>query len=180
MQTARRQDHNHAYELYRIEQAAMARQEAEKKAREKMLRDKETKRITQTIKTYGFFLFVFAMLAVTILRYAALYEVQYKVNDLSKEIDQTNMEIEEVRAKLDNTISLDNVERVAMSELGMQYPKPEQIVYIDGTWHYNLNKQAKSNQTASATNPAHDNLIQSVYDYIMAFAAGDTADNSVK
>lgn len=174
MQAARKHSVNEAYELYRVQEAARQRAENEKRLKEKKLMDMHAKRIGRTLKTISFFAFIFATLAVMILRYAALYEVQYKVNDISKEIAQTKMEIEEVKSNLDSTISLDNVERVAVSELGMQYPKPEQIVYIDGNWHYALKSAKVSPQAVAATNPSNDNMILSVYDYILKFASGDT------
>lgn len=174
MQAARKHDVNDAYELYRVQEAARQRAENEKRLQEKKLMDKHAKRIGRTLKLITFFAFVFATLAVMILRYAALYEVQYKVNDISKEIAQTKMEIEEVKSNLDSTISLDNVERVAISELGMQYPKPEQIVYIDGNWHYALKESKVATQTAMTNPKTHDNAILSVYDYILKFASGDT------
>lgn len=174
MQAARKHDVNEAYELYRVQEAARQRAENEKRLKEKKLMDLHAKRISRTLKTISFFAFIFVTLAVMILRYAALYEVQYKVNDIAKEIAQTKMEIEEVKSNLDSTISLDNVERVAVSELGMQYPKPEQIVYIDGNWHYGVNTVNASNQMVAAANPNTDNKILSVYDYILKFASGDT------
>ncbi len=56
-------------------------------------------------------------------------------------LKELNLQKEDLRVQLDSTIVLDNVEKVAVNELGMQYPQPEQIVYINSNWNYTLDDQ---------------------------------------
>lgn len=169
---ARKLNANDAYEAYRAEQEAIKRAEEFKRTQERKLMDQHAKKIGQFLKTLTLCGFIFAALAVMIVKYAALYEAQYQVNELKSEIAQTTMDIEEVKSTLDSTISLDNVERVAMSELGMQYPTPEQIIYIKGNWHYQLTPRTATSQKLAAAQSKKENLGGYVYDYILKFAFG--------
>lgn len=115
-------------------------EERRMKERYQKLQEARTKKTAQFIKTVVLFGAIFICLAFVVFRQAQVYQAQYEVAELEKDIKQTTMDIDEIKANLDSTISLDNVERVAMQELSMQYPKPEQIVYIKSNWHYALDK----------------------------------------
>ncbi len=174
---ARKLSANEAYEMYRIEQEALRRAEEKKRTEERKLMDQHAKKIGQFLRTLTLCGFVFATLAVMIVKYAALYEAQYQVNQLKSDIAQTKMDIEEVKSTLDSTVSLDNVERVAMSELGMQYPAPEQIIYIKGNWHYQLAPKEATGQSVAKTQDKKENLGGYVYDYILKYAFGADGAN---
>lgn len=173
MQTARKLESFESYESYRYYEAIQKREEEAKRNAEKKMRDYQAKKVTRFLRTLLFCSFVFASLAAMIYQYSALYEQQYVVNGLKSDISQMTMDIEEVKSTLDSTVSLDNVERVAMTELNMQYPKPEQIVYIKSNWHYALDKPSQNKYLGKEENTKSENLSGHVYDYIVKFAFGD-------
>lgn len=179
MQAARRSISSESYESFRYREELLRREEEKRRTAEKKLIEKQAKRIGRFLKGLVLCGFVFTILAAMIFKYAALYEVQYNVNNLKSEIDQTKMDIEEINSTLDSTVSLDNVERVAMTELGMQYPQAEQIVYIKGNWHYALDKQSVPAATAVAKKPK-ENLGGTVYEYILDVAFGGKNTPKVK
>ena len=173
MQSAKKIVSGETYEHYRYREELLRREEEKRRQAEKKLVEKQTKRIGRFLKGLVLCGFVFTALAGMIFKYAALYEAQYDVNNLKSEIAQEKMIIEEVKSTLDSTVSLDNVERVAMTELNMQYPKPEQIVYIKGNWHYSLNPVTTAVGTKVAEKPENqENLGGAVYDYILKLAFG--------
>lgn len=174
MQAARQLESYESYESYRYRLLTQQMEEEKKRHAEKKMKDQSAKRIVHFIKGISFCSFVFLSLAAMIFQYSSLYEQQYVVNGLQNDIKQMNMDIEEVKSSLDTTISLDNVERVAMTELNMQYPKPEQIVYLQSNWHYALDKNSGSKYLSKEDAKKNENLSGQVYDYIMNFAFGST------
>lgn len=81
---------------------------------------------------------IFGMLSLVVYRFAMINEVKYNIYSLQKEINALNIQIEELNTQLDGSIVLENIERQAIEELGMQYPKSEQIVYLNAHWNYRL------------------------------------------
>lgn len=173
MQAARKLDVYESYESYRYREMLQKREEEARRNEEKKLRDHQVKKVTRFLKTLSLCAFIFGALAVMVYSYAALYEQQYVVNGLKSDINQMTMDIEELKSTLDSTISLDNVERVAMTELNMQYPKPEQIVYIKSNWHYALDKPSQNKYLGKKDANNSENLSGHVYDYILKFAFGE-------
>jgi cell division protein FtsL len=178
MQAARKLESFESYESYRYREALQKREENVKRNEEKKLRDHQVKKVTRFLKTLSLCAFIFGSLAVMVYNYAALYEQQYVINGLQTDINQMTMDIEEVKSTLDSTISLDNVERVAMSELNMQYPQPEQIVYIKSNWNYALDKPSQ-NKYLGKKEDKSENLSGHVYDYILKFAFGEKVETKV-
>ena len=173
MQAARQLESYESYESYRYRLMTEQVEENKKRNAEKKMKDLSAKRIVRFIKGVSFCSFVFLSLAVMIYQYSTLYEQKYVVNGLNSEIKQMTMDIEEVKSSLDTTISLDNVERVAMTELNMQYPQPEQIVYLQSNWHYALDKDTRTKYLSKEDAKKNENLSGQVYDYIINFAFGD-------
>lgn len=98
----------------------------------------KVKRITFFAKAATGIVAVFGILSLIVLRYAMINEVKYNIYSLQNEINALNIQIEELNTKLDGSIVLETIERQAIDELGMQYPKAEQIVYLNSHWNYSL------------------------------------------
>jgi cell division protein FtsL len=131
-------DDYRAYILKKNVEDAAFRHEA--KASQK----KQRHRFAVTLRIIAFSALLFAMLSVVVIRYADVYEAKYHIHAMTSEIKQIHQEIEEINASMDSTVSLENVERVAVQELKMQYPQPEQIVYLTSNWKYSLDSASKS------------------------------------
>ncbi len=173
MQAARKLEAFESYESYQYRATLEKKNEEMQRKVEKMFSEKQAKKIARFLKMLMLCAFVFASLAVMIFNYATLYEKQYAVNGLKSEIEQTKMDVEEIKSTLDSTVSLDNVERVAVTELNMQYPKPEQIIYIKSNWHYALDKPIQNKYLSKEEKSKNENLSGHVYDYILKFAFGE-------
>ena len=63
--------------------------------------------------------------------YAA--SVKYHINTMIKENEVIQGEIENLNVKIESASNIQIVESKAATELGMVYPTPEQLVYINGT-----------------------------------------------
>lgn len=138
------------YDEYRQQQ----RQDKMKKTSEllerKQRRYQRKRRAQFLVKAFAGCLLVFGMLSFLIMRYAIIFEVNYTINGLENEIAELELNKEDLSVRLDSTVVLDNVERVAMNELGMQYPQPEQIVYINSNWNYKLDDEFANLDTEPA------------------------------
>jgi|GEM_PF-1712616 len=106
-----------------------------KEESEKQIRQK---RVAFFMKAAIGIIAVFGMLSLVVYRYAMINEVKYNIYSLENEINALNIQIEELNTKLDGSIVLETIERQAIDELGMQYPQPEQIVYLNSHWNYSL------------------------------------------
>jgi len=102
---------------------------------EKQLR---MKRLAFFAKAAFGILVVFSMLSGIVYRFAMINEVKYNIHSLQKEVNALNIAIEELNTKIDGSIVLETIEQQAIEELGMQYPQPEQIVYLNSHWNYSL------------------------------------------
>lgn len=96
------------------------------------------KRIAFFVKAAVGIVAVFGLLSLIVYRYAMINEVKYNIYSLQNDVKALNITIEELNTKLDGSIVLDTIEKQAIEELGMQYPMPEQIVYLNSHWNYSL------------------------------------------
>lgn len=131
------------------------------------VRAKQTGKFIKTVVLFGA---IFICFAFVVFRQAQVYEAQYNVIELEREIKQTTMDIDEIKANLDSTVSIDSVERVAIQELSMQYPKPEQIVYIKSNWHYALDKTDEIKYGEKVKKGMKTSQSASLYEYFMKIA----------
>lgn len=65
-------------------------------------------------------------------------EAKYDIFNLKAEIKTLNAQIEEMSANIENQTELKNIEKIAVETLNMQYPTPEQMVYIDSSYNFAL------------------------------------------
>ncbi|MGB3367372.1 MAG: hypothetical protein WBA54_07785 [Acidaminobacteraceae bacterium] len=127
-----------------------------KKQQFQIKKEKESwiKRLASVSRTIFAALLMFAALALVVVIYANVYELKYNNYEYQKEIGQYKIEIEDLKSQLDSVVVLENIEKVAMEELNMQYPRQEQIIYINSNWNYKLDevKSADSSEPVSSTN----------------------------
>jgi len=129
------------YEAYHRQQHQEKMRKASDLLEKKQRRYQRQRRMQFLFKSFAGCLIVFGLLSFLVMRYATIFEINYTINGLDREIRELNLQKEDLNVQLDSTIVLDNVERVAMVELGMQYPQPEQIVYINSNWNYTLDEE---------------------------------------
>ncbi len=126
------------YKNYLHETHIQAKQEKIKIRKEK---ESWIKRLASVSKTIFAALLMFASLALVVVMYANVYELKYHNYEYQKEIEEYKIEIEDLKSQLDSVVVLENVEKVAIEELNMQYPKQEQIIYINSNWNYKLDQE---------------------------------------
>lgn len=63
--------------------------------------------------------------------YSIVSKLKYDIYYLEKELRQKEVALEELKATLVNNTSVQEVEKKAKEELNMDYPKDEQIEYIE-------------------------------------------------
>jgi len=141
MLPARKLSTYNTYEEYHRQQHQDKMKKASDLLDKKQRRYQRKRRMQFLIQSFAGCLLVFGLLSFLVMRYAMIFEINYNINGLEREIKEFNLQKEDLRVQLDSTVVLDNVERVAMTELGMQYPQPEQIVYINSNWNYTLDDE---------------------------------------
>ncbi|SHI62206.1 hypothetical protein [Lutispora thermophila] len=73
---------------------------------------------------------VFSMSIIMISRYAYIAEINFNISKLEKEYKEILKQNQAMTVSLMSTINLQTLEEVALGELNMQYPGPDQIVYV--------------------------------------------------
>ncbi len=141
MLPARKIAKHDTYEAYHRQQHQEKMKKAADILEQKQKRYQRKRRLKFLARSFAGCLLVFGMLSFLVMRYALIFEINYTINGLEREINEYTLQKEDLRVQLDSTVVLDNVEKVAMTELGMQYPQPEQIVYINSNWNYRLDSQ---------------------------------------
>lgn len=109
------------------------------------------KRLASVSRTIFAALLMFAALALVVVVYANIYELKYNNYEYQKEIEQYKIEIEDLKSQLDSVVVLENIEKVAIEELNMQYPRQEQIIYINSSWNYKLDEVKSDVATEAVT-----------------------------
>lgn len=73
---------------------------------------------------------VFSLSIVMISRYAYIAEINFNISRLEKEYKEILKQNEALNVSLMSTINLQTLEKIALEELNMQYPEPDQIIYV--------------------------------------------------
>ncbi len=71
-----------------------------------------------------------ASMILVLLRYTEINETKYNINVLNKEINTLENDIQQLKADLDSLTRSDVIETKAINELYMQYPKYDQMVFL--------------------------------------------------
>jgi len=69
------------------------------------------------------------LLLLTLLSNVKLMAVDSRCRELEEQIKQAECEAEILKVRLENRISLDELERIAVNQLGMHRPSPEQLYF---------------------------------------------------
>ncbi|MZQ98233.1 MAG: hypothetical protein GT601_11215 [Acidaminobacter sp.] len=108
----------------------------------------ENKRLNAAIQVIAICAVLCLAFSGVVIRSAAIYQAKYDVHILHSEIRDMQLEVEELRAHIDNAVSLSHVESVALNELKMQYPESNQIVHVALNWNYTMDDTAEDSQIA--------------------------------
>ncbi|HHY77406.1 MAG TPA: hypothetical protein GX498_02690 [Clostridiales bacterium] len=92
----------------------------------------KTKKVSKTKNKVRIFpiVLVFSLSILMISRYAYIAEINFTINKMEKEYNELLKKNENLKVNLMSTINLQTLEQIAMEELNMQYPDPDQILYV--------------------------------------------------
>jgi len=90
---------------------------------------KKAKKAKQNVRVLPIIL-VFSLSIIMISRYAYIAEINFNINKLEKEYKEIIKQNQELSVSLMSTINLQTLEKIALEELNMQYPEPDQIIYV--------------------------------------------------
>jgi cell division protein FtsL len=117
---------NKAYDYERYEYLEQYPQQQEKQLPKKNLKKKPTYGVQ--ILNIGF---IFALSIFIISRYALIAEIHFENKQLDKKISQAQTENRDLNVQLMKSINLENLEKLAVKRLGMQYPDMmNQMIYV--------------------------------------------------
>ncbi|MDK2918230.1 MAG: hypothetical protein PWQ37_963 [Candidatus Petromonas sp.] len=71
-------------------------------------------------------------------RYTAITETKYRIITLNKQADELESQLQDLNAQLDSLTRSDIIEKKAIEKLDMQYPKYEQMVFLNLENDYDL------------------------------------------
>lgn len=118
---------NRAYDYNRHEYLEQLQQE-EKKLPKKGIKKKPKPKHNVNIMNI---IFVFGVCLFLISRYAYIAEINFSNKQIDKEIKRVQTENTDLNVQLMKSVNLDNLEKVAVDKLGMQYPDPmNQVIYV--------------------------------------------------
>ncbi|MDF2873290.1 MAG: cell division protein FtsL [Anaerocolumna sp.] len=116
---------NRAYDYNRHEYLEELQHE-EKKLPKKSLKKKPKQRVNIMN-----IIFVFAVSIFLISRYAYIAEINFSNKQMDKQIKLAQTENTDLNVQLMKSVNLENLEKVAVDKLGMQYPDTmNQIIYV--------------------------------------------------
>ncbi len=73
---------------------------------------------------------VFAICILLIARYAIIAEINFNIHNLEKDYKNAVKENTDLNVQLMKTVNLDNLEKIALEKLNMQYPDQSQYAYV--------------------------------------------------
>ena len=102
-----------------------------KKDKRNKNKKRQGRKIKKFILRFGLFLSCFLIIIANICGYAVIGNLKYDIHYLKKELRQEEIRLDELRAKVDTNTSIREIEQRAKEELNMDYPKKNQIRYIE-------------------------------------------------
>lgn len=128
-------------EIYSNSKKNKKLQKSKKKAESKVVKREKKRAFFQRLKpsrAHSRVIFVMIASAVILVLFIGYFylsskiaQVQYKNIELQKEYEVRVYEKQELEAQLESANSSSLIEKIAREQLGMVYPQPSQIVYID-------------------------------------------------
>ncbi len=163
------QSYSDFYDQMRQEHLKITREKLEEKTR----RYKRNRRIQFLSMSCVACCIVFGLLSLLVFRYATIFEINYNIQGLEREIHILELEKEDLYSQMDSTVVLKNVEMVAIHDLGMQYPKSEQIVYLNQKWDYKLAENQRDFEVAQNSNQNQSVMSNNYMAYIQLWLSDD-------
>nr|WP_317332450.1 hypothetical protein [uncultured Romboutsia sp.] len=102
-----------------------------KKENKNKHKKRQGRKIKKVILRFGLFLVCFLMIIVNICGYSVIGNLKYDIYYLKKELREEEIRLDELKAKVDTNSSIREIEERAKEELNMDYPKKNQIIYIE-------------------------------------------------
>lgn len=92
----------------------------------------------KTVKNYRFekilltfaIMLVFSLSLMLLTRFAAITEAKHQIHTLNNQLEQLKMQKERLKVEVERVSKSRWIEEEAIERLGMQYPLPEQVIYI--------------------------------------------------
>lgn len=111
---------------------------AQKKEEKRARRKENMENLKGSLSAWARNLFIFLVAIVIIAEImfllntqAKLDSIQFKINELSVQIERKNNDIKELSSKKESAYKSGRIENLARNRLGMVYPDQNQIVYIN-------------------------------------------------
>lgn len=102
-----------------------------KKEKKNKHKKRQGRKIKKVIRRFGLFLVCFLMIIINICGHSIIGNLKYDIHYLKKELKQEEIRLEELKAKVETNTSIREIEERAKEELNMDYPKKNQIRYIE-------------------------------------------------
>ena len=102
-----------------------------KKEKKNKHKKRQRRKLKKFILKFGLFLFSFLIIIVNICGYSIIGNLKYDIYYLKKELREEEIRLGELKAKVDTNTSIREIEERAKEELNMDYPKKNQIRYIE-------------------------------------------------
>ncbi len=135
---SRRANTSSAYRLYENEPVSVVRQDRTRrvKSNNKIVEHKQA--VQQTagakrlpVKLIGNVLLACVAALLILFRYSAIVERDHQLEILKEERNAIVDENKRLQVEIDSALNLENVERIAMTELGMSKPEKYQTIYVN-------------------------------------------------
>jgi len=94
-------------------------------------KQRQGKKLKKTILKFGLFLILFLIIIANICGYSIIGNLKYDIYYLKKELREEEIRLGELKAKVDTNSSIREIEERVKKELNMDYPKKNQIRYIE-------------------------------------------------
>lgn len=136
---ARRGNSSSAYRLYETEPVGAVLQKKAKKVNNRLVEYRHSVPAAATAagirkvpsKLIRNVLIACAVALVILFRYSAIVEQNHQLDLLKEERNEIVDENKRIQVEIDSALNLENVERIAMTELGMGKPETYQTVYVN-------------------------------------------------
>lgn len=102
-----------------------------KKEKRNKYKNRQGKKLKKTILKFGLFFSFFLIILINIYGYSIIADLKYDIYYLKKDLREEEIRLGELKVKGDANISIREIEEKAKSELNMDYPKKNQIRYIE-------------------------------------------------
>lgn len=96
----------------------------------KIVKKVRKKRKVKSRKVFGLIALTFGLCLSVLVSNALIAETNYKINQLNRDYENALKINSELNVQLMKSTNLDNLEQVAIQQLGMQYPEQYQYSYV--------------------------------------------------